>query len=598
MLNDCIEVFAHELKKKTEKWLLDNYVPKDGTYILINIDRNFQFEESVDIVYDKKNGGISGRTHKDFRLIQFLDYNSKLLEMNKPIDPKKVIHSNNLYSFFLKKESLADKKVTREIVGGYYNIISNPELKYTKSKANALYKKVEEDIGGVDTDTVNRIKEWIDKWIENPILPSEVDLSKKNYLKLFFIYDDREKTQRLYERENKRYLIPNIYNSNDYNEEIDGVIFGLPSNNMGMNAKKPYLGNKSRKTEVPHLLDMDEVLLQSKFFDYLWGQASVGKVNVYIDFDKKCIKTYDNKEAVDEVSSGGYLRIRKDKNEAQIQYMDSIVGYEPELRSNFVYKNILNLKPEALEEISAGYGSKTKLYEMNLLFDEVFFGKKLIFNYFNEPSEITFQDNQLENILLTYRDCLFAWFYKGIDTDMQRLSNEIGMKMIYHSLCNGYFNKVKHQMNLMWSLSDYFEQNNRMEETVKVMRENLKKHLDMYEQEWTFENDEEYYYAVGQTINYFLSLSKAAKRPLSIVNSFLNAASDKIIKEKIVQMFQKYNYDIDSQKDVRFRNLFTHILKHEAVGKVQKDKLTAGLLDNSIIYEPKAKNKEGGILNE
>lgn len=589
MLNDCMEVFEHELEKKTEKWLLDNYLPKDGSYILINIDKDFQIEESVEIIYNKNNGEISGRTHKDFRFIQFLDYNSKLLEMNKPMDPKKVIHSNNLYSFFLKKESLAEKKVTGEIIEGYYKIISNPELKYTKPKANALYKKIEEDIGCVDTDTVNRIKEWIGKWIESPVFSSEVDLSKKNYVKLFFVYDDRAKTQRLYEQENKRYLIPNIYNSNDYNKEIEGVAFGLPGNNMGMNAKKPYLGNKSRKTEAPYLLDIDKVLLQSKFFDYLWGQASIGKVNVYIDFDRKCIKTYDNKEAVDKVKSGGYLRIRKDKNEAQIQYIDTITGYEPELRTNFVYKNILNLKPEALEEISIGYGSKTKLYEMNLLFDEVFFGKKLIYNYFNDPADITFQDNQLENILLTYRDCLFGWFYKGIDTDMQRLSNEIAMKVIYHSLCNGYFNKVKHQMNLMWSLSDYFEQNNRMEETVRMVRENLKKHMDMYEQEWTFEDDEEYYYAVGQMINYFLSLSKAAKTPLSIVNPFLNAANDKIIKEKIIQMFQKYNYEIDSQKNVRVKNLFSHILLYEAGGKIQKDKLTAGLLDNKIIYEAKKK---------
>lgn len=589
MLNDCMEVFEHELEKKTEKWLLDNYLPKDGSYILINMDKDFQIEESVEIIYNKNNGEISGRTHKDFRFIQFLDYNSKLLEMNKPMDPKKVIHSNNLYSFFLKKESLAEKKVTGEIIEGYYKIISNPELKYTKPKANALYKKIEENIGCVDTDTVNRIKEWIGKWIESPVFPSEVDLSKKNYVKLFFIYDDREKTQRLYEQENKRYLIPNIYNSNDYNKEIEGVTFGLPGNNMGMNAKKPYLGNKSRKTEAPYLLDIDKVLLQSKFFDYLWGQASIGKVNVYIDFDRKCIKTYDNKEAVDKVKSGGYLRIRKDKNEAQIQYMDTIAGYEPELRTNFVYKNILNLKPEALEEISIGYGSKTKLYEMNLLFDEVFFGKKLIYNYFNDPADITFQDNQLENILLTYRDCLFGWFYKGIDTDMQRLSNEIAMKVIYHSLCNGYFNKVKHQMNLMWSLADYFEQNNRMEETVRMMRENLKKHIDMYEQEWTFENDEEYYYAVGQMVHYFLSLSKAAKTPLSIVNPLLNAANDNIIKEKIMQMFQKYNYEIDSKKDLRVKNLFSHILKRKVEGRVQKDKLVAGLLDNIIIYEAKEK---------
>lgn len=594
MLNDCISVFEHELKRKTEKWLLDNYVPKDGTYVLINMDKDFVTEDFIDIVYDKKTGEISGRTHKDFRFIQNLDYYSKLIEMNKPMDSKKVIHSNNLFSFFIKKESLAEKKVTKDIIEGYYTIILNPELKYTKPKANALYKKIEEEAGRVDEETTGRIKEWIEKWVENPILPPEVDLSKKNYLKLFFIYDDREKTQKLYEQENKRYLIPNIYNSNDFNEEIDGTITGLPNNNMGMNAKKPYLGNKSRKREVPYLLDINKVLLQSKFFDFLWGQAAVGKVNIYMDYDKKTIKSYDNKEAVEAVNSGGYLRIIKDKNEAQIQYMDTVTGYEPELKNRFIYKNILNLKPEKLDEISVGYGSKTKLSALNLLFDEVFFGKKLIYNYFNEPADITFRDSQLENILLTYRESLFNWFYKGIDADIQKVVNEMAMKVIYHSICNEYRSKVKHQMNLIWSLTDYFEQNHKMEETVKMVKENLKKHMDMYNQEWDFENDEEYFYAVGQMVNYFLSRSKAAKTPLSMINPFLNAANDKMIKEKIIQIFQKYNYDIDSKKDVRVKNLFSHVLLYEPKGEMQKDKLTAGLLDNTIIYETKEK-EEGGI---
>lgn len=597
MLNDCISVFEHELERKSEKWLLDNYVPKDGTYVLINMDKDFVTEDFVDIVYDKKTGELSGRTHKEFRLIQNLDYNSKLIEMNKPMDPKKVIHSNNLYSFFVKKESLAEKKLTKDIIEGYYAVILNPELKYTKPKANALYKKVEEDTGRVDAETAGKIREWIEKWVENPILPPEVDLSKKNYLKLFFIYDDREKTRKLYEQENKRYLLPNIYNSNDFNEDAEGTIKGLPNNNMGMNAKKPYLGNKSRKREAPYLLDLDKALLQSKFFDYLWGQAAVGKVNMYIDYDRKTIKGYDNKETVEAVSSGGYLRIIKDKNEAQIQYMDTVTGYEPELKLPFQYKNMLSLKPERVNEISAGYGSKTKLSELNLLFDEVFFGKKLIYNYFTEPSDITFRDNRLENILLTYRERLFGWFYKGIDTDIQRIVDDMAMKIIYHSICNEYYSKVKHQLNLMWSLTDYFEQNNKMEETVKMVKENLKKHMDMYQQEWDFKNDEEYFYAVGQMVNYFLSRSRAAKTPLSMINPFLNAANDKIIKDKIVQIFQKYNYDIDSKKDIRVKNLFSHVLLYKPEGEIQKDILTAGLLDTTIIYESKEK-EEGGSEHE
>ena len=80
-----------------------------------------------------------------------------------------------------------------------------------------------------------------------------------------------------------RYLVPNIYNSNDYNLEVEGEVYGLPNNNLGMNAKKPFLSSRTKKIEVPFLLNKEEVLLQKQFFDHLMNYAMAGKSNVYID---------------------------------------------------------------------------------------------------------------------------------------------------------------------------------------------------------------------------------------------------------------------------------------------------------------------------
>ena len=41
MLQECMEVFRENFKQYSEQWVLDNYVPKDGTYLFINIDDNF-----------------------------------------------------------------------------------------------------------------------------------------------------------------------------------------------------------------------------------------------------------------------------------------------------------------------------------------------------------------------------------------------------------------------------------------------------------------------------------------------------------------------------------------------------------------------------
>ena len=69
--------------------------------------------------------------------------------MNKPMDGKKVIHSNNYFSFFVKKDSILTKKLTEAIIDGYYEVLKNPlEQKYKKSKeAGKIYELFEEEEG-------------------------------------------------------------------------------------------------------------------------------------------------------------------------------------------------------------------------------------------------------------------------------------------------------------------------------------------------------------------------------------------------------------------------------------------------------------------
>ena len=55
---------------------------------------------------DKKKGVLDGRDSPKYLDFCFLDYYSKLIDMNKPIEKKKIIHSNNYYAFFIKKRKL------------------------------------------------------------------------------------------------------------------------------------------------------------------------------------------------------------------------------------------------------------------------------------------------------------------------------------------------------------------------------------------------------------------------------------------------------------------------------------------------------------
>ena len=144
MFEECLEVFKRELDYDNNL-ILDEYIPADGSYIIVDAEgkiKNYQ-----DIKLDKKKRGTSEAVVKGsyFKEICFYDYHSKLISMNKPVDSKKVIHSNNYLSFAVKKESITSK-LTETIIDNYYDTLKNPlEAKYKKSKeASKIYQKFEE----------------------------------------------------------------------------------------------------------------------------------------------------------------------------------------------------------------------------------------------------------------------------------------------------------------------------------------------------------------------------------------------------------------------------------------------------------------------
>lgn len=593
MLYDAIKVFEKKRNTVAERFfseeatalecrtklLVDNYIPSDGTYILITMDADFRPETPLEVKYDKKSNELRGRTDPCFNYVRYLDYNSKLININKPIDTKKVIHSNQIYAFFVKKESIVEKKLTVEVIDGYYNTLSAPETKY-KGKGKELYQQAAKELGELDCETLERIRAWMKDWLANPEkLP--IDYTGKDYLKLFFVYSDEKRSKELFEQENQRYVIPNIYNSNDYNIKVNGTILGMPSNNLGLNAKKPFLENKQRKTQAPYLIDREQVMLQSHFFDYLWGHACKGNVNVYIDLDKEEIHAISDKDTnIPSIKNGLFLRIKKGK-EVEILDSDIVMDVNPNLSKTFYFKSIVKAQTEA-----KNYGEFNRAAELSAVIDEVFFDKYLGFNYFTDVQDLPQMEGILKYVLLTYRGRIFSWLYKTPQCNMKTVLSEMAMKLIQNKIANGYYGRACEQLNLLLSLEDYFEENDEMEERMKTVQENFKNHIDSKE-EWNF-NDEEYYYAVGQLIYYFLSKSKAAKKPFSMANQFLNADNDKLIKDKICQMFKRYDHAIDLEKDSRAKNVINHVLMYEPEGKkVMQRELIAGLTAENAFYVKK-----------
>lgn len=606
MFEECLEVFKRELEDDNNL-ILDEYIPADGSYIIVDAEgkiKNYQ-----DIKLDKKKRGTSEAVVKGsyFKEICFYDYHSKLISMNKPVDSKKVIHSNNYLAFAVKKESITSK-LTETIIDNYYDTLKNPlEKKYKKSKeASKIYQKFEEEYAPVNIKILEKCRSWIKQHIFSIDKLVQIDLGKKDYLKIFFEVfevgeEDNKKNRELFIQEDNRYIFPNIYNSNDYNVEVEGKIQGIPDNNMGMNAKKPFLAIKTRKTPAGYLVDEKKAILQKQFFEYLMNLASSGKNNVYIDTKNYRIKAYsdqDERDDFDEMASGYYLRIQKGK-ELEIQVQDNLVDYQNRLKLNFEYIKFINIdrKEDKLPEFAKKYGIYYKRTNVGNLINEIFFSKCLRTNYFMDISAINVKDSTLKQNIIMYRNAIFDWVYKGIDNNFSIVEEKFALSLIKNSIQSDdkYKLRAKSQLNLHWSLKDYFfktkgkQGGNTMVDTAIKVRENVKEKVLSKNEVTMPSNDEEYYYAVGQLLSYLIFKSRAGKKMQSMVNPVLNAKRDNVIKMRLFQLYKKYNYDI-SIYNYHMKNLYAMILGYKPKNKVNQEMILFGYLDENILLKSNAKN--------
>lgn len=605
MFEECLEVFKRELDYDNNL-ILDEYIPADGSYIIVDAEgkiKNYQ-----DIKLDKKKRGTSEAVVKGsyFKEICFYDYHSKLISMNKPVDSKKVIHSNNYLSFAVKKESITSK-LTKTIIDNYYDTLKNPlEAKYKKSKeASKIYQKFEEEYAPVNIEILEKCRSWIKQHIFSIDKLINIDLKKKDYLKIFFEVfeadeEDNKKNKELFIQEDNRYIFPSIYNSNDYNVEVNGKIQGIPDNNMGMNAKKPFLAIKTRKTPAAYLVDINKAILQKQFFEYLMNFAANGKNNIYIDTKNYRIKAYsdqDERDDFDEMASGYYLRIQKGK-ELEIQIQDNIVDYQNRLKTNFEYMKFISIdiKGDKLPEFAKKYGVYDKRTSVGTLINEIFFSKFLRTNYFIDANDMSIKDSVLRQNIIMYRNIIFDWVYKGIDNNFSKAEEKFALDLIKNSIRNEdkYNLRPKSQLNLHWSLKDYFlkmkkEQGGEtMADIATKIRTSVKDKVMSKEEVVMPSDDKEYYYAVGQLLSYFIFKSRAGKRMQSMINPVLNAKRDNIIKMRLFQLYKKYNYDI-SINNYNMKKLYAMILGYKPQNKVNQEMILFGYLDENILLKSNAK---------
>lgn len=584
MIQESLEVFEKIFEKEGIDLVLDNYVPKNGTYIFVDLDTG-EIKDTIKIQKNNEESNDYNLDEKNFFInnLKKLDYYCDLLDMNKPIDAKKVIHSNQIYGIFVKK-NVIKSKLTEKIISDFTNRIKNPLLKYKNKKAKELYLSIEKELNELDINDV----EFIYNWLLNNIYTLDdnekvnLDYNEKDYLKIFFInYDDMEKTFSKFENEYKRYVLPNIFNSNDYNEICNGEVYGTSNYCYGLNAKKPYLQNKSRKKRAAYYISINEALLQKNFYDYLLENAKNKKYLVYFsDYDIKAINYKD----IDQIPEKDYkylLRIAYSKN-IEIKGFDIISKNKSDRNLNFInYFEINYDKFDKESTVQYGNYGDSKIIQ---LIDSILFGKKLIYSYYNNDNELDIKEGEIKRLIVKYRDSLYRFIYLNDDSYLIKIIHDLYIDSVKISFKLGNEFRAKEKFNLGLSLEKDFGGVDNM----AIINEAKNSYTNHYHSndDWIFASDDEYYYGIGQILAYINRLRNTKDKNLSFINNICSSKDNKIIKKRVFNYINKYGFNININ-NYKLDQLIHNILIYEPQEEVNSMIIMAGFLGNLEILNKK-----------
>ncbi len=570
MIDEALEVFRKIYDKEGEELVVSKHIPKDGTYILVNV-KSGKIIEKLDISYDKKTKKIDGELNQYYSYFRAFDYYSNLVDMNKPMDSKKTIHSNQIYSFFIKKESIRENKLTKAIIEGYKKNLLNPEEKYNSKEGKELYKNIAEKLPKIEKDIVEDIFLWVEDNVNENLLEND---NKKDYLKIFFVEDDLEKSLELFRNEHKRYLIPNIFNSNDYNRKIGETIYGLSNNNMGLNSKKAFLENKTRRISTPYLVDTDEILLQYAFYNYLLPEVKQGNYFIYFSENEIIPRTY--KEGCP--NGAKYLLNASYSKDVDIKNFNVISkNNDEEIIINF--KEILHQKKKDIDEIEYGNLNKEKI--MNNI-NKILFYNSLLGNFLLNDGDLDIKDIEIKKLLMKYRNAFYKWFYLNDVAEVKKNIKKIYLDAVMVAIGNGYFFKACQQLDFGFCLEKYFYGKSGLMEEIMNVKEVFLNHT-LSEEDWEFSNDEEYFFAVGQILAYINYMRNSKAKSLNFIKQLTFVKNIDVLKEKIKKIVISYSHIFET-KNKKINRTVSNISLYQPK-EIRIDILLAGFTADIIFFK-------------
>ncbi|SFO06397.1 CRISPR-associated protein Csh1 [Algoriphagus ornithinivorans] len=560
--------------------------PKVGLHILVRFDENGNGKVIKSERYLGKKHGETTQFLKDCALKQVAAW---MIDTNKCFDlPAKGIHSASPYCFAFKRESWkgGDKYPTDS---------DKPDI--LKRSEGYFQKSLDEKYGQDESEKQralqfrNFLKAEMAAALEN--IDAYADLDSSDYILIY-----RDEPIEKYEAFRKVYAAEGLFNTADYNIELDGEVYGTSNFYNGFNSKKPFLTHQTASFDITYRISAAEAKALSDFNTMVGKRLFPNPAPMFIDqpeLTEDIIQLYyrseDRKLSHREIISELLNKYHKDLGNYYLIYFS--FGKKIEIKDfDFVskFKYLLsdekdedgNPKSWVIEnvtEVQKFINKKEREYIRPIPLANVFdferevigrlFDYKLVnyddqkgvsFRYF-EDIESKGHRPAMFSLILKYRKPIYDFIYKSMRSSIGRYQFEdICLTGILDDLKDGKEYAIKSKLNIYFSLRQYFYENKNPSFMPSKIDEHKALMAKVVSEEAThFDSDEGYAFGAGQLIYFLLSKSEAGDLTHAVLEPFLQKTNHAHFNEAIAGILLKYKHAIGFDFK-RFNKLASEVL--------------------------------------
>ena len=571
MIEKLLETFSKMYKRDGDSLILDDYKLGDGVYVLVNLNTGKVLTE---FEVNKNNKCEDNKYYQN--IVKYFNY-SEIIGMNKAVDTKfKKIHSNQIYALKIKSNNLT-KEIFEKSLDYYHKKLENYRDDLTKDKIKLkLYDELDDKTKEVDTESLSKIKNWIEKNIYGYYE------EKAKTINIYFVKtnleteEEVEESYRDFERNMTKYLRPNVFVRTDccIIDEESGKVLGVPNTWYTTNVDKPSLVNKGKINELPILLNAEEVILRDKLKSFLLKEMKKRNNFIYFNsFDiyatNKMIenKLYTNLIQIDRDSNGSvtFTRIEYlNNNEFSFEISDIVDFTKNEKMADDYFVGVANLE-------------KTKE-----LFNKNIFNNRLD-GYF---SGMKIERDSLKNFTMKYKDNFYNWFFLG-NNQVGYIIEKLLLERFRIALNNNKERKykIKKIINLCFNL----EQNLNMEDykgDKMELKERLKTNLETKE-DWKIQDDKEFAFNLGQLLYYLNTKVKGKDRnTFEFLRSYfqIDVKDLEMVVNKISRSFMNKCYETLSNKSKTVLASLMTYLEEKKFTELKYNLLLLGATTNCQLF--------------